>query len=63
MPVDPEQRARLFNGDLDAVEAQARAKVGAATGHPRTGISHPADGTMSPPIDGPVADEKQDEDE
>ncbi len=29
MPVDPEQRARLFNGDLDAVEAQARRNLAA----------------------------------
>ncbi len=29
MPVDPEQRARLFSGDLDAVEAQARLKLAA----------------------------------
>ncbi len=27
MPVTPEQRASLFNGDLNAVEAQARIRL------------------------------------
>lgn len=37
-------------GDHAPKQWPERAKVGAATSEPRTGISHPADGTFSPTI-------------